>query len=176
MLENASAFKGYLERFGGTIEELSRQLGMNRATVSNMMRLLELPESIQQLLRSNKITAGHAKALLPLSEVQQHELARQIEQEQLSVRRVEDVVREMLRAGTLPLPNGTDAPGSTEPSEGDQRPETSNHVLGLQDFLRGHFGAKIDIRQKKNNAGQIVIHFCNSEDFERIVGRLRNAG
>ena len=67
-------------------------------------------------------------------------------------------------------------PGAIEQSEGDQAPGPSNHVLGLQDFLRGHFGAKIDIRQKKNNAGQIVIHFANSDDFERIVGRLRNAG
>ena len=104
VLEKAAAFKDYLERFGGTIEELGRQLSMNRATVSNMMRLLELPESIQQLLRSNKITGGHAKALLPLSEAQQNELARQIEQEQLSVRRVEEIAREMLRSGTLPLP------------------------------------------------------------------------
>ena len=176
MLEKASAFKGYLERFGGTIEELSRQLGMNRATVSNMMRLLELPESIQQLLRSNKITGGHAKALLPLSEVQQNELVRQIEQEQLSVRRVEEIAREMLRAGTLPLPHGTDATAATEQTDSELLPGASNHVLGQQDFLRGHFGAKIDIRQKKNNAGQIVIYFAGNDDFERIVGRLRNAG
>lgn len=175
VLEKAAAFKDYLERFGGTIEELGRQLSMNRATVSNMMRLLELPDSIQQLVRSNKITGGHAKALLPLSEAQQNELALQIEQEQLSVRRVEDIVRELLRAGTLPLPNMAEAT-STESAEGDSSPNPSNHVLGLQDFLRGHFGAKIDIRQKKNNAGQIVIHFTNSDDFERIVGRLRNAG
>lgn len=173
VLEKAAAFKDYLDRFGGTIEELGRQLSMNRATVSNMMRLLELPETIQQLLRANKITGGHAKALLPLSEVQQNELARQIEAEQLSVRRVEDIVREMLRAGTLPLPNGTD---SADSQEADQPSGPSNHILGLQDFLRGHLGAKIDIKQKKNNAGQIVIHFGNNDDFERIVGRLRNAG
>ena len=111
--------------------------------------------------------------MLPLSEVQQTELARQIEEEQLSVRRVEDIVREMLRAGTLPLPNGTE---STDQPQGDQPTGPSNHVLGLQDFLRGHLGAKIDIKQKKNNAGQIVIHFGNNDDFERIVGRLRNAG
>ena len=173
VLEKAAAFKDYLDRFGGTIEELGRQLSMNRATVSNMLRLLELPESVQNLVRANKISGGHAKAILPLSEVQQNELARQIEEEQLSVRRVEDIVREMLRAGTLPLPNGTE---STDQPQTEQPTGPSNHVLGLQDFLRGHFGAKIDIKQKKNNAGQIVIHFGNNDDFERIVGRLRNAG
>ncbi|HQX49217.1 MAG TPA: ParB/RepB/Spo0J family partition protein [Planctomycetaceae bacterium] len=173
VLEKAAAFKDYLDRFGGTIEDLGRQLSLNRATVSNMMRLLELPEAIQQLVRENKITGGHAKALLPLSAVQQAELANQIEQDQLSVRRVEEIVRETLRAGTLPLPNGTE---TTEQGEAPQKPGLSNHVLSLQDFLRGHLGAKIDIKQKKNNAGQIVIHFANSDDFERIVGRLRNAG
>ena len=119
VLEKAAAFKDYLERFGGTIEELGRQLSMNRATVSNMMRLLELPESIQQLLRSNRITGGHAKALLPLSEAQQNELARQIEQEQLSVRRVEDIVREMLRSGTCRCPTAQTQPAPWNKSEGD---------------------------------------------------------
>ena len=171
VLEKARAFKDYLERFGGTIEELGRQLSMNRATVSNMMRLLELPEAIQQLVRENKLTGGHAKAILPLSEVQQTELARQIELEQLSVRRTEEIVREMLKAGTLALPtDGTDAPPATE------KPALSNHVLSLQDHLRDHLGARIDIRVKKNDAGQIVIHFGNNDDFERIVGRLRQAG
>ena len=171
VLEKAQAFRDYLERFGGTIEELGRQLSMNRATVSNMMRLLELPEAIQQLLRENRITGGHAKAILPLSEVQQAEMARQIEQEELSVRRTEDIVREMLKAGTLALPNA-DAPTASTAL----KPGLSNHVLALQGHLRDHLGARIDIRVKKGDAGQIVIHFGNNDDFERIVGRLRQAG
>ena len=171
VLEKARAFKDYLERFGGTIEELGRQLSMNRATVSNMMRLLELPEAIQQLVRDNKLTGGHAKAILPLSEVQQTELARQIEVEQLSVRRTEEIVREMLKAGTLALPTA-----ETDAAPASEKTPLSNHVLSLQDHLREHLGARIDIRVKKNDAGQIVIHFGNNDDFERIIGRLRQAG
>jgi len=168
VLEKARAFKDYLERFGGTIEELARQLSMSRANVSNMMRLLELPEPVQQLLREDRISGGHARAILPLSEAQQCELALQIEQEQLSVRRTEEIVREILKAGTLPLPTE-----SAESDEATQKPTPSNHVLSLQENLRDVLGARIDIRQKKNHSGQIVIHFGNNDDFERIVGQLR---
>lgn len=169
VLEKAQAFKEYLERFGGTIEELGRQLSMNRATISNMMRLLELPEAIQAMLREDKLSGGHAKAILPLSEQQQLELCRQIEQEQLSVRRTEEIVREILKSGAAALP--TEATTTTPP----EKPQPSNHVLSLQDHLREQLGAKIDIKLKKNDAGQIVIHFGNNDDFERIVGQLRKA-
>jgi len=174
VLEKAQAFKEYLDRFGGTIEELARQLSMSRANVSNMMRLLELPEPVQQLLREDRISGGHARAILPLSEAQQCELARQIEQEQLSVRRAEEIVREMLKAGTLPLPTDVPAdPGQSDPAA--ETPTPTNHVLSLRDNLRDMLGARIDIKQKKNNSGQIVIHFSNHDDFERIVGHLRKS-
>lgn len=169
VLEKARAFKEYLDRFGGTIEDLARQLSMSRANVSNMMRLLELPEAVQKLLRSDKISGGHAKAILPLSEAQQIELARQIEQEQMSVRKTEEIVRDMLKAGTIALPAANDSSSSTE------KPSLSNHVLSLQDSLRDTLGAKIEIKLKKNDAGQIVIHFGNNDDFERLVGKLRKA-
>lgn len=169
VLEKAQAFKDYLDRFGGTIEELGRQLSLNRATVSNMMRLLELPGDVQTMVRDNKITAGHAKAILPLSETQQLELARQIEQEQLSVRKTEDIVRDILKSGTSALPTG-------QPETPAAKPQPSNHVLSLQEHLREHLAARIDIKLKKNDAGQIVIHFNNNDDFERIVGQLRKAG
>ncbi|MCA9036395.1 MAG: ParB/RepB/Spo0J family partition protein [Planctomycetaceae bacterium] len=169
VLEKAQAFKAYLDRFGGTIEDLGRQLSMNRATVSNMMRLLELPDTVQIMLREDKLTGGHAKALLPLSEQQQIELARQIEQEQLSVRRTEEIVREILKSGAAALPSDQNA---APPAE---KPQPSNHVLSLQDHLREQLGARIDIKLKKNDAGQIVIHFGGNDDFERIVGQLRKA-
>ncbi|MCA9057133.1 MAG: ParB/RepB/Spo0J family partition protein [Planctomycetaceae bacterium] len=168
VLEKAQAFRDYLERFGGTIEELGRQLSMNRATVSNMMRLLELPEAIQQLVRQEKISGGHARAILPLSEQQQLELAAQIEKEQLSVRATEEAVRQILKAGADALPTAETGPAA-------EKPELSTHVLNLQDHLRNQLGARIDIRLKKNDAGQIVIHFGNNDDFERIVSRLRKS-
>jgi ParB family chromosome partitioning protein len=174
VLEKATAFRDYLARFGGTIEDLARQLSMSRANVSNLMRLLELPEPVQNLLRSDRITSGHARALLPLPPAQQLLLSTQIETEQLSVRRTEEIVRELLKsaAATDATTTGTDAVAA-EPATTEASPEPTNHVLSLQNTLRELLGAKIEIRQKKNHSGQIVIHFSDNQDFERIFANLR---
>ncbi len=165
VVEKASAFKDYLAAFGGTIEDLARQLSMNRSTISNMLRLLELPEVVQVAIRKNRISGGHARALLPLPADAQMELARQIEEQQLSVRKTEEAVRGMLKS---PAPSGESTTAA--------KPEMTAHVLSLQDHLREHLAAKIDIRLKKKDAGQIVIHFGSNDDFERIVSRLRQTG
>jgi len=165
VVEKAQAFKDYLAAFGGTIEDLARQLSMNRSTISNMLRLLELPEVVQVAIRKDRISGGHARALLPLPAEAQVELAKQVEEQRLSVRKTEEAVRAMLKP--------------TEPSgqpAAPAKPEMTPHVLSLQDHLRDHLAAKIDIRLKKQDAGQIVIHFGSNDDFERIVGRLRQSG
>ncbi len=169
VVEKASAFKDYLAAFGGTIEDLARQLSMNRSTISNMLRLLELPDVVQIAIRRNQISGGHARALLPLSADAQVELARQVEEQQLSVRKTEEAVRAMLQT---PAPGGESAAHVAAST----KPKMTAHVLSLQDHLREHLAAKIDIKLKKKDAGQIVIHFGSNDDFERIVGRLRQAG
>ncbi len=107
-LEKAQAFKDYLTQFECSIEELSKQLSMNRSTISNMLRLLELPGPIKNALNANKISAGHARALLPLPEADQLELCGRIQAEQLSVRAVEATVKKML---------GRDTPATVETAE-----------------------------------------------------------
>ncbi|MCA9116488.1 MAG: ParB/RepB/Spo0J family partition protein [Planctomycetaceae bacterium] len=104
VLEKARAFRDYIDRFGCTIEELGRQLSLNRSTVSNYLRLLDLPEKVRKALSSDKITNGHARALLPLEEEQQLELTRRIQQESLSVRRTEEIVRSLLKPEPEPAP------------------------------------------------------------------------
>ncbi len=168
VLEKAEAFRDYLERFGGTVEELAKRLSMNRSTVSNMMRLLELPAHVQEAVRQDRISGGHARALLPLSTEAQTELTRQIEEQCLSVRKTEEAVRSILKSGLTPSPEA-------QPTAPAQKPEPSAHVISLQDQLRESLAAKIDIRLKKKESGQIVIHFGSNDDFERIVGQLRKA-
>lgn len=183
VLEKAGAFKDYLERFGGTIEDLARQLSMSRANLSNMLRLLELAEPVQVLLRSDRISAGHARAILAVPGELQEQLAEQIVSEQLSVRRTEELVREQLKRAESAGADGgvagaVDESGAVAPrgESAESSQEPTNHVLSLQSALRDLLGAKIDIRQRRNNAGQIVIHFADNDDFERILGRLRKAG
>ena len=163
VLEKADAFRRYLEKFGGTVEELSKRLSMNRSTVSNMLRLLDLPKHVQEAVRQDRISGGHARALLPLSANAQMELTRQIEEQTLSVRRTEEAVRRILKSGLTPA-----GPAAALPSP-------SSHVISLQEQLRVSLAAKIDIRLKKKESGQIVIHFGSNDDFERIVGQLRKA-
>ena len=157
--------KEYLEKFGGTIEELAKQLSMNRSTISNMLRLLDLPETVQDAVRKEQISGGHARALLALSADAQTEMCQQIQSQQLSVRKTEEAVRALVRG---------DAPAAapTKP----ERPEMTPHVLSLQDGLREHYAARVEIKLKKKDAGQVVIHFDSNDDFERIVGLLRKAG
>ena len=172
-LEKAQAFQDYLDKFGGTIEELAAKLGKNRSTVSNCLRLLELPDFVKISLGSGRITAGHARALLPLDEeTDQIAMCRRIECEKLSVRQTEDEIRQKLHA--------TDA-GETIPFQsGDSKAKSaavslSNHVLELQQQLREVLGAKVEIRLKGRDSGKLVIHFSSNDEFERIVGFLRKA-
>lgn len=168
MVEKAQAFKDYLQNFGGTIEDLAKQLSMNRSTISNMMRLLELPDVVQDAVRQDRISGGHARALLALSPEAQVELAKQVEDQQLSVRKTEEAVREILKSNNGVVPAATN-------NSNQSKPEITPHVAGLQDHLRQHYAAKVDIKLKKADQGQIVIHFTSNDDFERIIGQLRRA-
>lgn len=86
VLEKAQAFANYLQQFGRTIEELSKQLSLDRSTVSNLLRLLDLAEPVKDSLRADKISGGHARALLSLPADKQEILCQRIESESLSVR------------------------------------------------------------------------------------------
>jgi ParB family chromosome partitioning protein len=174
VLEKAIAFQDYLKRFGCTIEDLARRLSFERSTVSNMLRLLELPEAVKSDLRSDKISAGHARALLALkSEDARVDLSRRIQKESLSVRKTEEAVRESLApkdADVVPFPGNEDlAPATTG--------NRTSHIAGLQSQLRDWLGANVEIKLsgKSKDKGKIVIDFGSNDDFERIVGKLQRA-
>lgn len=170
VLEKAIAFQDYLNRFQCPIEELARRLSLDRSTVSNMLRLLELPDAIKDDVRSSRITAGHARALLSLSEADQLQLSQQIQQEHWSVRRTEEAVRALQNDGsTVPFPSGDQATGKKS------KAEVTNHILSLQDQLRDWLGTKVEIKLKGKDAGKIVIEFTSNDDFERLLGHLRRA-
>ena len=165
VLEKAQAFKDYLERFGSTIEELAGRLSLDRSTVSNMLRLLDLAEPVKQALREEKITNGHARALLPLEEADQVALCERIQKEALSVRKTEAAVRTLLKQdNTVPFP---DTPA--------ENPERSNHVVSLETQLRDLLGVKVQIQLKTADSGRIVIPFASNDEFEHILRFLRRA-
>ncbi|HEX3724924.1 MAG TPA: ParB/RepB/Spo0J family partition protein, partial [Pirellulales bacterium] len=94
-LEKALSFQQYLDRYGSTQEELAGRLKIDRSTIANLIRLLELPDAIQQSIRSGALSQGHARALLPLGDEQEQvAFAKRIHDESLSVRAVEELVQQ----------------------------------------------------------------------------------
>lgn len=170
-LEKAQAFQEYLDKFGGTIEELAKKLGKDRSTISNCLRLLELPDFVKIAMQQGKITAGHGRAMLPLEhEADQIAMCQRIQSEHLSVRQTEDQVRirnQDPEGATIPFENTSSKPLPTA--------AVGNHVLELQQQLRDLLGAKVEIRLKGKDAGKMIIHFSSNDEFERIVGFLRKA-
>lgn len=184
-LEKAHAFREYLTHFECSVEELAKQLSMSRSTISNLMRLLELPEAVRNVLQQGKITAGHARSLLALPEADQLALCGRIQAETLNVRQTEQAVKQILGKAQ---PAATETAEGSAPTAGDSSgpdhsgapdvvpmgaPHMTNHVRDLEQQLRNAMGTQVEIKLKSKSTGQIVIPFNNHEEFERILGLLR---
>lgn len=168
-IEKATAFRAYLDTYGGTQEELANRLGLDRSTLSNLIRLLDLPEEIRDAVRARKITQGHARALLGLDDPEMQIGAYQrVVAEGLSVRQTEALV-----ATGEPTPPRSRIRKDSAHTEGAPSSNKAPHVLELEGHLRERFGAPVLIRVKGKERGQIVIDFHNQEEFERITSLIR---
>lgn len=175
-MEKAEAFAEYVSRFDISHEELGKRLSMDRTTVTNYIRLIDLTEEVKTALREDKISNGHARALLSLTEPEQQKQAcQQIVTEGLSVRKSEKLVKEVQtgdHAGVIPFP------GKNEKSSGQNqtgKPELSTHLQSLQEQLQQVIGAQLEIKLTTEESGKIIIPFSSKDDFERILGTLRRA-
>jgi ParB family chromosome partitioning protein len=159
-LEEAAAYQQLLEEFGATHEELARRIGRSRPQISNTIRLLNLPGTVQKRVAAGVLSAGHARALLSLDEADQQEtLASRIVAEGLSVRATEEAV-------SLALAEGAPAKKVVR--------RTKPHSPGLSelaDRLSDHFETRVrvDIGRRK---GRILIEFATVDDLERIVAMI----
>jgi ParB family chromosome partitioning protein len=184
-LEKAQAFREYLNAFGCTVEELAKQLSMNRSTVSNFLRLLDLAEPVRLALASAKITAGHARALLPLEVADQLALCGRIQAESLSVRATEAAARKILGRGPAEKP--AEEAAAAAPSESDPNvismadaaaqhdQDRTKHVSSLEDQLRSLLGTQVQIKLTSKDSGSIVIPFTSNDQFEHILRQLHRA-
>jgi ParB family chromosome partitioning protein len=173
VLEKAQAFQDYLHRFSTTADELARQLSMSRSSLCNFLRLLELSDFVKEALLAERVSYGHARAILSLPHEGQIALCQRIEAESLSVRQTEAAVREMLKqqqdGGAETIPFTAAAP--EKPSATD----VSNHVRSVEEQLQQLLGVAVAIKLSGKEKGKIVIPFSNNDDFERIVRQLRRA-
>jgi ParB family chromosome partitioning protein len=180
-LEKAQAFRDYVTHFECTVEELAKQLSMSRSAVSNLMRLLDLPEGVKLLLQSGRITAGHARALLTLSEADQLAACEKVVAKSLNVRQTELLVKEILGRLTADVPaessGPSDAAGSEAAATGtvlSLEQHATNHVRDLEQQLRDLLGSQVQIRLQTRESGEIVIPFANNAEFERVLGLLHS--
>src|SRR5499427_897204 len=156
-LEEAAAYQQLLEDFGATHEELARRIGRSRPHISNTIRLLNLPPAVQRRVAAGVLSAGHAKALLAISDpIAQDELARRIVAEGLSVRTAEEIAAlDGEVAATAPRQQGRKQPVA---------PALSALAGRLSDALDTR--VKVELGQRK---GKIVVEFASLDDLERIV-------
>jgi ParB family chromosome partitioning protein len=172
-LEKAASFQRYLEQYGCTQEELAGRLKLDRSTIANLIRLLELPGEVQDALRQGRITQGHARSLLPLGdEREQIDFCQRIQTEGLSVRQTETIVQETI--------NQADAnPLSAAPNAGDAERThrvTSEHVAALEQEFRAALGTRVKITHNAKGRGKLVVQFANHDEFERIRALLCGSG
>lgn len=162
-IEKALSFKRYLDEHACTQEELAARLKLDRSTIANLMRLLELPASVLDGIRTGTISAGHARALLPLGDEQQQvALAERVHREGISVREIERIVQEQIAEE-----DGDELPDAAKASKA-RRAKRSEQVTALEQEFRKALGTKVEIQARGKSRGKIVIHFGSQEEFERI--------
>ena len=177
-LEEAAAYQQLIEDFSLTHEQVATRVGKSRSAVSNTLRLMSLPASIQALLADGRLAAGHAKALLGTPDrAFQEQLARRAVGEQWSVRMLEDAVRD--RGGAAGDKNGskkgsagrvTDGAGLTGATR--LRPPG---LLELEELLAEHLSTRVSITMGAGK-GKVVIDFADLEDLERIYRHMTADG
>jgi ParB family chromosome partitioning protein len=184
-IEKARAFERYLAQFHATHEELARQLGIDRSTVTNMVRLLELPDAVQEMVVAGRLSSGHGRALLTVEDpIAQWTLATQSADEGLSVRQTEALVREHRSRSASGVPTevgpveqaavetGPEAHADTELASAVPEEERSHHLDSIENELRQRLGIRVQIHAK-GHEGSITLHFGSGDDFERILDQLR---
>jgi ParB family transcriptional regulator, chromosome partitioning protein len=167
-IELAEAFRQLLEELGLKQESLADRVGVSRSHIANTIRLLSLPLEVQQLLTDERITAGHARALLALGDDDaMRSLALRIAAEDLSVRQVEEVVRRFLDA---PVIIDDERSAATTPATPDPG------VAEVEEILSEQLATRVTIQMGTKRGGKVLIEFGSPDDLDRIVSEIVGSG
>lgn len=159
-IEEAMAFKRLLTEFDLKQDELAERVSKSRTAVTNSMRLLKLDERVQQMVVDEKISTGHARALLAVGDKeQQYNLANKIFDEKLSVRETERLMKNLQKE---------------KKDKKDQKTENEFIYKGIEEKIKMILGTKVTVNHKKNNKGRIEIEYYSNEELERIMDLLES--
>ena len=158
-LEEANAFQRLIIEYEMTHQEVANSVGRARASISNMLRLLELPNSVQELLNNSSINMGHARALLSIQDpAMQLEVANLVAEKKLSVRETEKLVKSIIEGKTKE---------KKQPQKKDQ------DIINLEDTLTNQLGAKVTIKHNQAGAGTLTISYTSIDELEGILNKIK---
>ncbi len=155
-LEEAEALRRLLDEFEMTHQQIADAVGKSRATISNMLRLIDLQSEVKQQLLNRELEMGHARALLALKGQQQVSVAAKIIANGLTVRATEKLIKAIQEGQPTSMPKSVDL-----------------DTLRLQEQLTMTFGAKVKISHKDNGKGNITISYTSLEELDGIVARFK---
>lgn len=164
-IEEAMAYKVLLEKYSMTQEDLSRQVGKSRSAIANTLRLLELPEEVQAMIREGKLSMGHARALLPLKyKEDMMRMAEKIQEKELSVREVEKMVKQLLAAQSENEEHDVEA-------EDDEHLQRKVYMKDLEQKVQRRMGRKVRITQT-NRKKTVELTYVDDGDLEDLLKLL----
>ena len=159
-IEEAASFKQLMERFGHTQERLAEALNKSRSHIANLLRLLNLPQPVQDFVKEGRLTAGHARALVT-SPNPEH-LARKVIEKGLSVRETEDMVRKLAQGESPDAPRARKT--TVEAGDSDTR--------ALEDDLSANLRMRVQIRHAGMDGGQVVITYKDLDQLDKLCQLL----
>jgi len=158
-LEEANAFHRLIIEYEMTHQEVANSVGRARASISNMLRLLDLPSSVQELLNNSAINMGHARALLSIQDAtMQLEVANLVAEKKLSVRETEKLVKSIIEGKT---------------KDKKQAQKKDQDIINLESKLTNQLGAKVTIKHKQSGAGSLIINYTNTDELEGILNKIK---
>ncbi|MFC1678932.1 ParB/RepB/Spo0J family partition protein [Elusimicrobiota bacterium] len=166
-IEAAVAYKRLMDEFGVSQTGLSQLLGKSKSTISNTLRLLDLPDRIQKAVQFEQLTEGHARALLMVHDaVERDKLFRLAIDQHLSVRNVEKMAQQIEGGDSLPEEGKKKGAAS--------RPLKSANVMAMEKEIEKRLGTRVEIRTKPDEkSGRVIIHFYSLEEFDGILKVLQ---
>ena len=160
-IEIAISYERLIDECNLTQDALSERVGKKRTTISNYLRLLKLPAPIQLAIKERKISMGHARAIINIEDAEtQYMVFEQIMKYDFSVRKVEEIVRELMK------------PEEEKERKAERKRQPIEDYMELQTHLARYFDTKVDLKRNEKGRGKIVISFKSDSDLERIVELL----